>query len=81
MSKVVNTDKNCYFNSFLDKIEVSGEKLISVKIIALIFNLRQPSPVAENDDIVVFGDIAKTEIYHLPFYFHDFGGYQGVLWK
>ena len=46
----------------------------------------QSSPIAENGDIVVFGDIAEngdilspfSAIFHLPFYF---GGYQGVHWK
>ena len=46
----------------------------------------QSSPIAENGDIVVFGDIAENgdnispflAIFHLPFYF---GGYQGVHWK
>ena len=40
----------------------------------LLYQVKQSSPIAENGDIDVFGDIAEyiipnTMIFHLPFYF------------
>ena len=70
-------------------IKLEGELLHDAQnrlLIPAMISQEQSSPIAENGDIVVFGDIAEngdiispfSVIFHLPSYF---GGYQGVHWK